>query len=121
VEQSAHLFSHSAAEKHLSLDVFIDQALPAGVVGDPVRVAQVLTNLIGNAIKFTEQGGVTVRLMVEHRSAESVTVRCSVKDTGIGIPPEHQESLFKLFSQVDGSDTRKYGGTDSDSAIYASL
>ena len=121
VEQSARLFTQPAAEKKLALDVMVDPALPPTIVGDPVRITQVLTNLIGNAIKFTEQGGVAVRLAVQHRSPERVSVRCTVKDTGIGISPEHQASLFQVFSQVDGSATRKYGGTGLGLAISREL
>lgn len=121
VEQAAHLFTQSATEKGLTLEVSVDPDVPAGVVGDSNRVAQILNNLIGNAVKFTERGGVTVRALVDRRSADAVTVRCIVRDTGIGIPAEHMESLFQLFSQVDGSATRKHGGTGLGLAISRQL
>ncbi|MBP1657985.1 MAG: Hpt sensor hybrid histidine kinase [Bacteroidetes bacterium] len=121
VEQAARLFTQRAAEKGLTLEASVDPDVPARVVGDPNRVAQILNNLIGNAVKFTERGGVSVRALVDRRSADAVTVRCIVQDTGIGIPAEHMESLFQLFSQVDGSATRKHGGTGLGLAISRQL
>ncbi|MCC6397547.1 MAG: response regulator [Bacteroidetes bacterium] len=121
VEQSVHLFTQRAAEKHLALTMSIDPDLPSAVMGDAIRMAQILNNLVGNAIKFTDQGSVTVRVAAQHRSTETVTVRCSVQDTGIGIGPEQQKALFQSFSQVDGSATRKYSGTGLGLAISRQL
>ncbi len=121
VEQSVHLFLQRAAEKRLTLDVAIDPVLPPAVSGDAIRLTQILTNLIGNAVKFTDAGDVTVRVTQEHRSGETVTVRCAVQDTGIGISADQQRALFQSFSQVDGSATRKYGGTGLGLAISRQL
>ncbi len=81
------------------------------VSSDPVRLRQIIVNLVGNAIKFTHSGGVTLSVHVESQEAEHVTLRFSVKDTGIGIPPEKQNEIFSSFTQADNSMTRKYGGT----------
>ncbi len=121
VEQAVHLFAHRAGEKRLYLQQDVDAGLPPAVLGDAVRVAQILTNLIGNAVKFTERGGVTVSVRVEGRSQDTVTVRCGVTDTGIGIAPDHVKHLFQSFSQVDGSITRRYGGTGLGLAISKQL
>ena len=101
------LLSVKASEKGLSLDCRIDPALPEWMKGDWNRIRQVLTNLTGNAIKFTERGGVVVSVA---GGAETL-VRFSVTDTGIGIPADKQEEIFGAFSQADGSVTRRFGGT----------
>jgi len=121
VEQSVNLFSRRAEEKSLHLTLVMDPLMPRAVAGDPVRVSQILNNLIGNAVKFTETGGVTVRVDVVQQSATDAFVRCGVTDTGIGISPEQQRALFQSFSQVDGSATRKYGGTGLGLAISRQL
>jgi CheY-like chemotaxis protein len=89
--------------------------------GDPFRLEQVLTNLVGNAIKFTARGCVTVRVNVERPVDLAVTLRCEVRDTGIGIAPEGRQRLFQPFSQVDGSMTRRFGGTGLGLAIASEL
>jgi two-component system sensor histidine kinase/response regulator len=83
----------------------------SNLIGDPGRLRQVLINLVNNAIKFTEAGEVTVKAVIDRENATHVTIRFSVQDTGIGIPEDRMNRLFKSFSQVDGSTTRKYGGT----------
>ena len=108
---AVQLFSARAREKGLTLEAVVDPSLPQVVLGDRIRVAQVLSNLIGNAVKFTEQGSVSLRLSEENREKDAVVVRCSVVDTGIGITPEAQAILFQPFSQADASSTRRYGGT----------
>jgi CheY-like chemotaxis protein/HPt (histidine-containing phosphotransfer) domain-containing protein len=95
--------------------------LPARVVGDPVRIGQVLGNLIGNALKFTAGGGITVGCRLEGSSAESFTLRLSIADTGIGIAPHALEAIFDKFSQADSSTTRLYGGTGLGLSISKSL
>ncbi len=85
--------------------------VPDGIVGDPVRLRQVLVNLIGNAIKFTEHGEVTVAVRLLSASDNEVQLQFAVRDTGIGIPPERQARVFESFTQADGSTTRRYGGT----------
>ena len=99
-----------AKKKNLELSCLVDPNLPTHLRGDPGRLLQVLLNLAGNAVKFTSKGVVVVKASLVRESESEVTLRLSVRDTGIGIPAEKQELLFKRFSQVDGSNTRKYGG-----------
>jgi two-component system, sensor histidine kinase and response regulator len=111
VEGTIELLTLQAQEKGLELQGLLESEVLRGVRGDPGRVRQVLTNLIGNALKFTEKGEITVRAVVQEETEERVAVRFAVSDTGIGISPEAQERIFQSFSQADGSTTRKYGGT----------
>jgi len=110
-EEVAELLAAPAQSKGLELSTFVEPEVPSVLRGDPGRVKQVLVNLVGNAVKFTERGEVFVRASTQARDGESVTVRLSVRDTGIGIAPEVQEKIFDSFSQADGSTTRKFGGT----------
>ena len=87
----------------------------------PQRVKQILVNLVNNAIKFTESGSISIRLTLEEQSPEHVIVRFSITDTGIGIPADRMDRLFKSFSQVDASTTRTYGGTGLGLAISKQL
>jgi signal transduction histidine kinase/CheY-like chemotaxis protein len=107
--------------KGLTLVCSLDPRLPAAVTGDPGRLGQVLYNLIGNAIKFTESGEVVVRIESENGAGDSVTLHASVTDTGIGIPPEKLETIFGLFEQVDPSPSRRHGGVGLGLAISAKL
>jgi len=102
-----------AREKNLTLSTMIDDTVPDHLVADWPRVRQVLTNLVGNALKFTDQGSVTVTVRLEHesRAERRATLRCTVADTGIGIPADRRDAIFEPFRQADGSMTRKYGGT----------
>ena len=100
-----------ACEKGVSLEYTIDEAVPEVVTGDSGRLRQVLLNLIGNAVKFTEQGVVAISAAVERRLASSVELRFTVRDSGIGIPAEKIESIFAPFEQADQSSTRRFGGT----------
>jgi PAS domain S-box-containing protein len=111
VQECARALALGAREKGLFLKTNVDHRIPEIVVGDASRVRQTLLNLIGNSIKFTEVGGITVELSSESEVEDSVSVRFSVTDTGIGISPEEQHLLFQPFTQVDGSDSRKYSGT----------
>jgi Histidine kinase-, DNA gyrase B-, and HSP90-like ATPase len=95
--------------------------MPDMLVGDPLRLRQIVVNLVGNAIKFTDQGEVVVHVQPESRHDEKVQVHFSVKDTGIGIPSEKQRLIFEAFSQADSSTTRRYGGTGLGLAISAQL
>lgn len=110
IEEVARLMTVKAREKNLSFRTYIAPGIP-GLHGDADRLRQVLMNLIGNAIKFTDHGGVIIRAAVESRERDFITLRFAVEDTGIGIPEEAQRKLFQPFVQVDGSSTRKYGGT----------
>ncbi len=96
-----------------SLDLTWPTALdvPAGLTGDPVRLRQVLTNLVNNAIKFTAQGSVRISVETTEATADHATLHFAVADTGIGIPEDKRQAIFEAFTQVDGSITRKYGGT----------
>ncbi|WP_078118624.1 transporter substrate-binding domain-containing protein [Thiosocius teredinicola] len=100
-----------AEEKGLEILFNRDLAVPNGLVGDPLRLGQVLINLVGNAIKFTEQGEITVSVAQVSRVDDEVTLRFSVRDTGIGIPEEQLPRLFDAFTQADESTTRRYGGS----------
>ena len=118
-----HTFHPRAVAKDLVFDAQIDEAVPALVMGDEHRIRQVLTNYIGNAVKFTARGGVSVAARVEPAPGETsaVMLHVSVRDTGIGIPKDRMDRLFKTFSQVDASTTRKYGGTGLGLAIVKRL
>ena len=100
-----------ARQKGLDLDWTVDPQLDDSVLSDPVRLRQIIVNLVGNAIKFTNSGRVTVSAKKESRQGQEMVVRFTVKDTGIGIPPERQKAIFSSFTQADNSTTRKYGGT----------
>ena len=111
VEESASLFALQARTKGLDFATVITGDLPANVVGDAGRVRQVLTNLIGNAVKFTDSGRIDVEVEQVSSTHDGVLARFTIRDTGIGIPAEQQSKLFESFTQGDGSSTRKYGGT----------
>jgi len=113
--------SFLAGQKGLELRCEIDPSVPASLVGDPRALAQVLINLIGNAIKFTDQGGVTVRVRKELEEGSQVILHVCVADTGIGIARDKQTSVFDAFVQADGSSTRRHGGTGLGLAISANL
>ena len=110
-----------AHQKGLELMCDIDPDVPAGVVGDPTRIQQVLTNLVGNALKFTERGHVLVAVREDARAEGRTTLHVSVTDTGIGIPPAKHEAIFEAFRQADGSTTRRFGGTGLGLTISATL
>jgi signal transduction histidine kinase/CheY-like chemotaxis protein/HPt (histidine-containing phosphotransfer) domain-containing protein len=105
------LMEKPAEAKGLTLRVVVDDDVRAGVRGDPVRVRQILSNLVGNAIKFTERGGVSVRVSRRGDSTTHHELLFAVRDTGIGLAPEQAARLFQPFTQADASVTRRYGGT----------
>ena len=121
VYDAARMLAVSAHQKGLELLVDIDPDVPPRALGDPTRLRQVLINLLGNAIKFTEQGQITVGLALERHSAGDADIHISVADSGIGIPQDKQESIFEAFSQADVSTTRRYGGTGLGLAITQRL
>ncbi|WP_020674743.1 hybrid sensor histidine kinase/response regulator [Geopsychrobacter electrodiphilus] len=121
IDDIAQLLSGPAHSKGLELAVQVTTEVPEILVGDPSRLRQVLTNLMGNAIKFTEQGEVVVRVTAGREQGRTVRLHCSVEDTGIGITPAAQTKLFKTFSQADGSTTRQYGGSGLGLAISKQL
>ncbi|MGH8119446.1 MAG: ATP-binding protein, partial [Gammaproteobacteria bacterium] len=117
------VMSLSAREKGLELEFIVDKDVPTGVVGDPLRLRQVLTNLISNAIKFTNYGKITVRVSLQERQEDRKRARLyfDVRDTGIGISKAQQVHLFEAFSQGDSSITRRFGGTGLGLAISKKL
>ena len=115
------LFAASAKAKGLTLQCHLGATVPQSVYGDAGRIAQVLTNLVGNAIKFTSAGHVTLRVDLESETATRVGLLCTVEDTGIGVAPDKVGLLFESFSQTDASITRKFGGTGLGLAISKRL
>jgi CheY-like chemotaxis protein len=122
VHQTLKIFSVDAGEKRLVLGIEIGEEVPDRLVGDPDRLQQVLINLIGNAIKFTSEGGVRIRVSCAEKSEDGgLLVQFSVKDTGIGIPANKTQLIFEAFRQADGSTTRQFGGTGLGLAICSKL
>jgi PAS domain S-box-containing protein len=122
MENLLNLIGHKAQEKHLQLLIDLKpEVTRLSLLGDPLRLGQILLNLTGNAIKFTEHGSVTIRAMQLEETAENVVLQIEVADTGIGIAAEDQSRLFTAFEQADGSMTRKYGGTGLGLAISKRL
>jgi two-component system, sensor histidine kinase and response regulator len=110
-----------ADQQGLEMIVDIDSRVPAAVAGDPLRLRQIIVNLVGNAIKFTEQGHVLIRVTPEPSESHETALRFAIVDTGIGIAPEHQTAIFEAFRQADGSTTRRFGGTGLGLAICSTL
>ena len=114
IDETMHLLAHSAHEKNIELSLMVDEDVPQELIGDAMRLQQILTNLIGNAIKFTEQGNIEVKIQrteKENDTDKSIKLKFIISDTGIGISEVQQEQLFKAFGQADSSITRQYGGT----------
>ncbi|MGF1715087.1 two-component sensor histidine kinase BarA [Photobacterium chitinilyticum] len=111
LDEVMKLLAPSAHEKGLELTLKVDNRIPTGLIGDPLRIQQVLTNLIGNAVKFTERGNIDVSVELKTDRDESVELQFMVRDTGIGISERQQAQLFQAFSQADASISRRYGGT----------
>ena len=121
VEGALDIVAPRAWEKELELGCLIDEAAPAGIVGDEARLRQVLLNLLSNAVKFTERGEVVVLVDAVETGEGAYRVELAVRDTGIGIPPDRMGALFASFSQVDASTTRRFGGTGLGLAISKRL
>jgi CheY-like chemotaxis protein len=121
VEEITGLMHEEARRKGITLTSRVAPPVPDALRGDPTRLRQVLVNLIGNAVKFTEQGGVFVRATVESEEPGAHRLRFEIQDTGIGISPETRKLLFEPFRQADGSTTRRYGGTGLGLAISRRL
>ena len=121
LENVAGLIAEKAAAKNLELIIEIDDNVPHSLVGDPLRVGQVLINYANNAVKFTAQGDIAIRVAVAQESASEVVLIFAVSDTGIGLDEEQRSRLFQSFEQADSSTTRKYGGTGLGLAICRQL
>jgi two-component system, sensor histidine kinase and response regulator len=121
VENIIDLFAQPARKKDLELALLIEEPVPVSVKGDPFRLRQVLTNLLSNALKFTDKGEVVLRCRTLSEDERVVSVRFEVSDTGIGIAPQDQGLLFSPFVQADGSTTRRFGGTGLGLAICKEL
>jgi PAS domain S-box-containing protein len=121
LESAADLLASRASDKDLELICAVDPRVPIHLVGDDIRLRQILINLGGNAIKFTESGEVDIRATVQSETQDKVTVLFKVRDTGIGIPLDKQKQIFEKFIQADGSTTRKFGGTGLGLAISKRL
>lgn len=121
VEKTTRSMSIRAAEKDLELACRIAPDVPRHLIGDPGRLRQIIVNLIGNSLKFTEQGEVVLQVAMEGPANDSARLHFMVRDTGIGIPDEKQAQIFESFSQVDASTTRKYGGTGLGLTISSQL
>ncbi len=111
IENVTDVLAMTAQEKGLEMACLIHHNVPTALKGDPGRLRQILMNLTGNSMKFTKKGEVTIRASLEKEDGAQTTVRFEIVDTGIGIPKDRMDRLFKSFSQVDSSTTRKYGGT----------
>ncbi|MCG3865559.1 MULTISPECIES: two-component sensor histidine kinase BarA [unclassified Photobacterium] len=111
LDEVMRLLAPSAHEKGLELTLKIDDRIPAGLIGDPLRIQQVVTNLIGNAVKFTEHGNIDVSVELKSDVDNNIALQFMVRDTGIGISERQQAQLFQAFSQADASISRRYGGT----------
>jgi len=121
MEDIVEMLAVKAHEKGLELTCMVEPEVPSLLRGDPGRLRQIVVNLAGNAMKFTHEGEVAIRIGLERATDTHVTPRFAIRDTGIGIPAERQSILFTMFSQVDGSTTRKYGGTGLGLAISKQL
>ncbi|MBF0399116.1 MAG: response regulator, partial [Desulfobacterales bacterium] len=111
IESLSDMFGSKVVEKGLEMILSINKDVPLNLVGDPFRLAQVLINLVSNAVKFTEEGEIVINVSCIEKSNNKVILKFSIKDTGIGINPSQCDKLFKAFTQADSSITRKYGGT----------
>ena len=121
VGDATRVLALRAAQKGLKLVFHVADDVPPLLAGDPGRLRQVIINLIGNAIKFTERGEVRVDVRLQATTADTLRLHCAVTDTGIGIPPDKQQYIFESFSQADRSTTRRFGGTGLGLAISAKL
>lgn len=121
IEEVVDLFFIAAAQKDLYIKVNVDNKIPQSLLGDPIRLRQVLSNLVGNAVKFTLKGGITIYVEMLEKLDSEIRLKFIVEDSGIGIAAEKIDKLFKRFSQVDESNTREFGGTGLGLAISKRL
>ncbi|REK29586.1 MAG: response regulator [Planctomycetota bacterium] len=121
VGKAVKLLTVRAADKGLELACRIDPDIPDRLIGDPTRLRQIIINLVGNAVKFTDEGEVVLEVVPDSLTADSARLHVAVRDTGIGIAPEQQQKIFDAFSQADASTTRRFGGTGLGLAISGRL
>ncbi len=121
LEEVVGMLSLTAQEKGLEFNCLVPTSVPSNLRGDPGRLKQVILNLVNNAVKFTDEGEIMIRVRLESETDTSALMRFEIQDTGIGIPPDQIERLFKPFSQIDASTTRKFGGTGLGLAICYKL
>jgi len=121
IKDIAQMFATPVQKKGLELNILFPDKIDYSLRGDPTRLRQIITNLVANAVKFTEKGRIVIQTAVIKQSSGQVTLQISVDDTGLGMTTEVQSSLFKPFSQADGSTTRRYGGTGLGLAISSEL
>ena len=121
IQETVDLSAPDARKKQLKLSVQINEEVPAFLLGDPTRLRQIIVNLVGNAVKFTERGFIEVSVTRESLKGEECGLMVTVRDTGIGMSPEVEAHIFDPFSQADGSTTRRYGGTGLGLAIVKQL
>ena len=121
INQSSNIFSSKIAEKGLELHVETDEKIPTTLIGDEVRIGQVINNLINNAIKFTPEGSISLKARLVSKYNNMAVIEVSVKDTGIGIPEDKKDKIFDAFSQADSSITRRFGGTGLGLAIASKI
>jgi len=119
--ESLKIMATKACEKRLEIAYYVEPGIPEYVYGDPARFRQVLLNLVGNAIKFTDEGEVITRVSTDVRNSTGTRLRISVQDTGIGIPEKKHKSIFSAFRQADGSTSRRYGGTGLGLAVSSQI
>ena len=121
IEKTVIPHKHRARSKNVELILNIHPGFPQQVKGDPIRLKQILTNLLDNAVKFTEAGHITVECRAKEEAGNQAVIQLEIKDAGVGIPVEAQESIFQSFTQVDASTTREYGGSGLGLAITKDL
>jgi two-component system sensor histidine kinase/response regulator len=121
MEEIGESFVFQTSEKGVELNVFLDPAVPAALVGDPVRLRQILMNLVGNAVKFTQKGEIFIDAVLDEMVDDHARIRFCITDTGIGIETQNLDRIFSSFSQADDSTTRRYGGTGLGTTISKQL
>jgi two-component system, sensor histidine kinase and response regulator len=119
--ETVRMLAYAAHQKGLEIAYDVDAAVPETLIGDTVRLRQIVVNLVGNAVKFTSSGEIIVRVVVDELKGETAVLHFSVRDTGIGIPEAKKHLIFEPFSQADGSTTRKFGGTGLGLSICARI